>query len=297
MRELLHDQSIIIRPADKGSGIVVMDTNKYVDQLENKMINSASYDRVKVDKSKQITNKIKKLINNIYKKGPITSELRHYLLPTEISSGKLQANPKIHKENHPFRTIVNGRQHPTEKLAEYVESQLEEANRLLKSFVQDTADFLRKLSTVNQPLSNFLIIFCTDVKALYPSIPRQEAREVIAKVLNQRQKKEVDTNTILQMMDAVLENNNFSFNNKQYIQTEGTAIGSKLGRNYACIYMGGWERIPLEQCNIQPLFTLDISMTYLESGQGQKPIFYISIKWQMVYTQIFSLIYAFLNIA
>lgn len=92
------------------------------------------------------------------------------------------------------------------------------------------------------------------MKALYPSIPRQEAREVIAKVLNQRQKKEVDTNTILQIMDAVLENNNFSFNNKQYIQTEGTAIGSKLGRNYACIYMGDWERILLEQCNIQPLF-------------------------------------------
>lgn len=75
--------------------------------------------------------------------------------------------------------------------------------------------------------------------------------KVISKVLNQRQKKEVDTNTILQMMDAVLENNNFSFNNKQYIQTEGTAIGSKLG----------------------------------------------TIKWQMVYTQIFSLIYAFLNLA
>lgn len=153
-----------------------------------------------------------------------------------------------------MRTIVNGRQHPTEKLAEYVESQLEEANQSLKSYVQDTTDFLRKLSTVNQPLSNSSILFCMDVKALYPSIPRQEAREVIAKVLNQRQKKEVDTNTILQMMDAVLENNNFSFNNKQYIQTEGTAIGSKLGRNYACVYMGDWERILLEQCNVQPLF-------------------------------------------
>lgn len=140
MRELLHDHSIIIRPADKGSGIVVMDTNKYVDQLESEMINSASYDEVKEDRSKQITNKIKKLVNSMHKKGPITSELRHYLLPTEISSGKLQANPKIHKKNHPFRTIVNGRQHPTEKLAEYVESQLEEANRSLNSFVQDTTD-------------------------------------------------------------------------------------------------------------------------------------------------------------
>lgn len=96
-----------------------------------------------------------------------------------------------------------------------------------------------------------------DVKALYPSIPRQEAREVIEKVLNQRQKKEVDTNSILEMMEAVLENNYFSFNIKQYIQyiqTEGTAIGSKLGRKNACVYMEDWECILLEQCNKQPIF-------------------------------------------
>lgn len=43
MRELLHNQNIIIRPAEKGSGIVVMETNKYVDQVKNEMINSTSY--------------------------------------------------------------------------------------------------------------------------------------------------------------------------------------------------------------------------------------------------------------
>ena len=124
MKELLTDQSIVIRPADKGSGIVIMDTDKYVDQVEKEMINSTSYCEVKDDKSKQITNKIKKLINEMHKKGSISSELRQYLLPTQITSGKLQANPKIHKNNNPLRTIVNGRQHPTEKIAEYVESQL-----------------------------------------------------------------------------------------------------------------------------------------------------------------------------
>lgn len=35
MRELLHVQNIIIRSAEKRSGIVVIETNKYVDQLEN----------------------------------------------------------------------------------------------------------------------------------------------------------------------------------------------------------------------------------------------------------------------
>lgn len=62
MRDLLHDHSVIIRPADKGSGKVVMDTNKYVDQLESEMINIASYDEVNEVRSKQITNKIKELV-------------------------------------------------------------------------------------------------------------------------------------------------------------------------------------------------------------------------------------------
>jgi hypothetical protein len=44
------------------------------------------------------------------------------------------------------------------------------------------------------------------------------------------------------MLDLVLENNHFSFNGKNYIQTEGTAIGSHLGMNYACTYLGEWEQ-------------------------------------------------------
>ena len=44
------------------------------------------------------------------------------------------------------------------------------------------------------------------------------------------------------MLDLVLENNHFSFNGKNLIQTEGTAIGSHLGMNYACTYLGEWEK-------------------------------------------------------
>ena len=44
------------------------------------------------------------------------------------------------------------------------------------------------------------------------------------------------------MLDLVLENNHFGFNGKNYIQTEGTAIGSHLGMNYACTYLGEWEQ-------------------------------------------------------
>ena len=39
----------------------------------------------------------------------------------------------------------------------------------------------------------------------------------------------------------VLSSNEFTFEGERYRQKEGTAIGSKMGKNYACTYMGKWE--------------------------------------------------------
>ena len=44
------------------------------------------------------------------------------------------------------------------------------------------------------------------------------------------------------MSDFILENNNFEFNGQHYAQIDGTSIGFKLGRNYAWILLGAWER-------------------------------------------------------
>ena len=49
------------------------------------------------------------------------------------------------------------------------------------------------------------------------------------------------------MIRLVLENNNFSFNGKHYLQVEETAIGSRLGMNYTSTYLGEWEQKLLEQ--------------------------------------------------
>ena len=55
------------------------------------------------------------------------------------------------------------------------------------------------------------------------------------------------------MIDMVLENNNFSFNGKHYVQTEGTAIGSHLGMNYASVYLGLWEKTLFENSKTKPM--------------------------------------------
>ena len=92
----------------------------------------------------------------------------------------------MHKSGIPLRTIVNVGNHPTANMAEIVEHELAENVRSLLSFIQDTTDFLNKLSTINLPLPNNCLMFCMDVKALYPSVPRKEAREAAEKVLEKR---------------------------------------------------------------------------------------------------------------
>ncbi|XP_052223979.1 uncharacterized protein LOC127839634 [Dreissena polymorpha] len=205
IKELLHDDDIVIRPADKGSGIVIMDREDYVKKLKCEMSDSETYVAVTDDKTRIVENKVKKVADTLYKKGSIDSDLKRYLTSGGGTSGKLQGNPKLHKPGMPLRTTVNGRNHPTEKMAEIVENELR-----------------------------------NHVTSL-PSVPREEARAAVFEALNRRVQPEVPTNDMITMMDTVLNNNTISFNGDHYMQNEGTAIGSHLGMNYASTYMGAWE--------------------------------------------------------
>ena len=51
-----------------------------------------------------------------------------------------------------------------------------------------------------------------DVKALYPSVPRAEAKEAAREALLERQDSDTSIETILTLMDLVLENNLIFFN-------------------------------------------------------------------------------------
>lgn len=82
-----------------------------------------------------------------------------------------------------------------------------------------------------------------DVRSLYQSIPRQDGITAVEKALNLRSNKSLPTEEVLPMVNIVLDNNNFRLNGNDYLQIDGTAIGSRLGMNYASTCMGEWERV------------------------------------------------------
>ena len=57
-----------------------------------------------------------------------------------------------------------------------------------------------------------------------------------------RETKTIPTEDLMELSQIVLDCNEFNFEGGSYRQKEGTAIGSKLGKNYACAFMGEWEK-------------------------------------------------------
>ena len=64
MKQLLNDKSIVIRPSDKGSGITVLDADKYVSDIENELLDYSTYQQIEGDTVKRLENKMK--INRQY---------------------------------------------------------------------------------------------------------------------------------------------------------------------------------------------------------------------------------------
>ena len=238
---LVHNDNIIIRPADKGSGIAVMDKSEYMERIRKEMEGSKSYMETEGDQTEVAWKKVKKLVNRMHRDGVITKDMKQYLTFVNPKAGSLKGNPKLHKSGAPFRTIVSGINTPTEKMAEVAEYELQEYVLGSPSYIRDTTDFINKLQEIDEPIPEGAFLFCFDVCKLYPSVPKEEGIAACREALETRTAPLILTEYVLEMIKTVLENNTFKFGDHNYKQTEGIAIGSRLGRKFACSYMRKWD--------------------------------------------------------
>ena len=68
---LIRDDSIIIRPADKGSGIVILNAEDYLSRLDQEVSDDTTYELTTGDKTSEVHKKVKKLVSGLHQKGYI----------------------------------------------------------------------------------------------------------------------------------------------------------------------------------------------------------------------------------
>ena len=251
---LRDDNTIIIKEADKGSGIVVWDWKDYLAEAKKQLDDKEVYQEVRGDIESPLIKIIKRVLGNIRNRRDVSDETLDYFLVNNPKLGRFYLLPKIHKRLHnvPGRPVISNSGFYTENISAFVEHHLKPLAQKVKSYVKDTNDFLRKIANL-PPLPEDLI-FCTiDVVGLYPYIPHEEGLKAVRNALDTREDKTISTESLLELAECVLKNNIFEHNTKFFKQVRGTAIGTKMAPPYAIIYMDELERGFLENYHLQPL--------------------------------------------
>ena len=137
----LSTRDIIIKPADKGGGIVVMNTSDYEEKILNHLQNSTTYVRVTEDSinKEDLTLKYRILINEL--RPFLTKKQFNWLIDTSSEPGILYGLPKIHKNGCPIRPIISQCNSPTIKLHTYLQQLLKIGEAQIPNLIKDTTDF------------------------------------------------------------------------------------------------------------------------------------------------------------
>ena len=253
IRNLQSDDSIVIKPADKGSGVVVWDRNDYLLEAEKQLSDKEVYEQCDGDPLPNLQKMISKELHKIKDKKEIDSKTLDYLLINDPRLGRFYLLPKIHKRlfSVPGRPVISNCGYVTERISAFLDYHLQPLARKVKSFIKDTNDFLCKLKDL-PPLPDNALLCTIDVVGLYPSIPHADGLDAMKNALEGRDDKSVSTESLTRLADIVLKNNFFEHNSKTFKQKQGTAIGTKFAPSYAILFMGEFEERALENYHLKP---------------------------------------------
>lgn len=108
-------------------------------------------------------------------------------------------------------------------------------------FIQDTTDFIKKVSCFTNLDPNMTLV-TMDVSSLYTNIPTQMGIQITRESLElntEYNKEEIDFICVL--LSFKLYNNYFMYVLQFYLQTTGTAMGSKVAPTFAFLFMNWLE--------------------------------------------------------
>jgi hypothetical protein len=250
LKRMVDERKIRIVPADKGGAVVVQDFEDYKTEALRQLNDPVTYERLSADPSKDIAERSNELLEELKSKACVDNNTYNWAhLDTNcIKCHTFYHLPKVHKrrDNPPGRPIVSGIGGPTEKLSKLVDHWLQPVVHQLPSFVQDTTHFLRIVEEWNEhygPLPQETLIVTIDVVGLYTNIPHDEVGPSIGAALDKygTAMEIPPLHLLVSIIEHVLQNNVFQFDDVIYKQKFGTAMGTPMAPTIANLFMAGVE--------------------------------------------------------
>ena len=227
----------MITQADKWKTIVIIYKQVYHNKVhtfltENKF--QAIPDNPTNKYQTQITQDIKKC-NLMINKGQIK-----HLTQRNPTPPTLKAQLKLHKVGNPIRPVINNRNAPSYKAAKKLSSILQQYLNL------DNYYTIGNSSTLAQDLTKLSInkqhrLITLDIKDLCVNISITETIDIARLQLLKHNDPEI-TSQICKLLETILQQNYFIFQEQIYQPDKGIAMGSPISGTIAEIFYNTWNR-------------------------------------------------------
>lgn len=169
LENIRSDNTIIIKEADKGGAIVIMDKDHYKEMVLEQLNDIHFYQELPSNQDSKTMSRIKKYVTKFTKN--LTDKEEDFLLNFEVKTSNFYGLPKIHKSKQiqtgkhnlcePYiklprptdlklRPIVAGSSCPTQRLSNFLDIILKPLCKLIPSYIRDDMDFLKSYTKYRQ---------------------------------------------------------------------------------------------------------------------------------------------------
>lgn len=245
LKELHYCKDVVIKRADKNSGIVVMNSNDYFAKVTTMLNDANVYQKLSADDTPAVKLQADNYISLLKTFGYINNKQHKNLTNYTAKCPKFYGMPKLHKKDHPLRPIVSSMDGPTYKLNNYVHELLMVAESEIPNLFKDTTAYLNCIEQHKFVQPNTLLV-TLDVVSLYTNIPHLEATDLICEYYVEtlpcwskynRPIKQIPVEELRKLLLFILTNCTFQFNDEYFKQKYGIPMGAPASVRVANIYM------------------------------------------------------------
>lgn len=242
IKEKVKNNNAMVTRADKSNATVIITKQLYQEKVHQFILDN---NIKKLDKDptqifvKNINNAINKC-TNLFK-----DNSGKHLKQINAQAPKFTGLPKLHKTNIPIRPLVNYTTAPGYKVAKKLTEIIK--NNII---IQNDNSISNSMHLINITkdirIENNYKLASFDITNLYTNVPTQKTIEILKNNLENTGKLEQHIiNELLYILDKILKQNYFTYNNEFYIQEKGLAMGSPLSGILAEVYLNHFENTHL----------------------------------------------------
>jgi hypothetical protein len=243
LRQKFNRNNVTVTTADKSKISVIIYTHELKEKITS-FLETNQFKEIKNDPTEKHQKTMRKILNQ-------SNQIIHknrirMLLPQKPTAPQLQIRLKTHKENYPIRPVVNNINAPTYKVASFLNKILLDLIQLRNTYnVQNSAQLASDLTAIKIHEHHRCVTL--DIKYLFTNLPITEILNITKHLLQYNNAPELTTTQCVTLLQNILDQNYFTYDDKIYICTKGVAMGSPIASTVAEIFLQHQEHRIIKQ--------------------------------------------------